>query len=1171
MRTNLTGSKFVWLALLLIGLFPASPRAELGSHDYSVELTAQVAQDPARIQLNWQADANATSYTVSRKLLSENSFATLANLPAGALTWTDGAVSPGVVYEYQVVKQTSTGQVGYGYICSAIGRPATEDRGRLILLVESGLAAPLAIELLRLQQDLAGDGWTVVRRDVSKTQSVTAVKAVVKAARDVDPANTKALFLFGHIPVPKSGNIRPDGHDDHRGAWAADVYYGEFAGNWTDSTVTTAAGSSLPNAPGDGRFDQDMPPGPVTLQIGRVDLSNLTSFANKATPRSELDLARAYLNKDHLFRHGKLNVPRRGLIYESSSRGLEPEPQGCAAWRSFPGFFGPSQINVIGPNQYLPVLATNAYLFSYVRSAGSYYESVDVANSDQFALTEPKVVFTSFLGSYFGDWDRESAFMRAALGSSGYILTSVYSGQPQWLFHPMSMGETIGHCAMITQNNRPGGTYPPHLNDGAGQVHIALLGDPTLRLHPVAPPAPVTRAVNGTGAQLSWGAAPDVEVIGYHVYKSASAAGPFARLTSAGPLTGLSFDDPSGTAQDYYMVRALKLEQTPSGSYYNLSQGVFYPDAVGGNAGAPTTPAKFSALRLTAAGPVLGWVATAAGARGFEVQRRLYPNGTFQTIGESPASSSSYVDTTAPAAVAAYRVKALGLNEDSEYSSELVLNLRPPSAEIVGAETGTGGNWIGRFGADGYAVGGVTAKLPSYLTMSAENIAGWVADLNSTNDLTSLQRPNGGSRVLAGWATQDTTPTVYHFRFEDDRVHRVTFYLYDLPNTRGGTIRVVDPMTERVLQSFDFSNYQAGQFVMIDIRNYADVRISSAFEYLTAVWSGLFFDTPELAAPTITPATGTFPGKAIVNMASTPGATIRYTTDGSTPTAATGAIFTAPFLLTSNAVLTAKAFKAGYGLNGESAVSQARLTNDLVSAVDFVGTDAQTQGNWRPNYGTNGWMIANGTASMPGFAEITMGPSELYTWSDTTTDLRGLNRYSRVAGRLATCWYAPETLSVSTIFYTNRLQQVALYFLDWEGGRTQDVVILDGAGKILAATRLSDFKSGKYIVFKAMGFFKVSIRRMAGNNAVLSGVFFGEAAPISVAPAELGAPISINGGSFSMRIAGQVGQVFSIQSSTDFQTWTETGRQTLSTTSLNYSIPWTSAPGMKVYRAVLVP
>jgi hypothetical protein len=37
----------------------------------------------------------------------------------------------------------------------------------------------------------------------------------------------------------------------------------------------------------------------------------------------------------------------------------------------------------------------------------------------------------------------------------------------------------------VTQNNRHDGFYRNELNNGAGQIHIALMGDPTLRMRVV--------------------------------------------------------------------------------------------------------------------------------------------------------------------------------------------------------------------------------------------------------------------------------------------------------------------------------------------------------------------------------------------------------------------------------------------------------------------------------------------------------------------------------------------------------------------------------------------------------------------------------------------------------------------------------------------------------------
>src|SRR5581483_9905177 len=111
----------------------------------------------------------------------------------------------------------------------------------------------------RLQQDLVGDGWTVERLDVNRNDSVPQVKERIRAQYDADPAQVKAVFLFGHVPVPYSGDIVPDGHyRDHEGAWPCDGFYADMDGTWTDATVndTRATDPRNRNVPGDGKFDQ---------------------------------------------------------------------------------------------------------------------------------------------------------------------------------------------------------------------------------------------------------------------------------------------------------------------------------------------------------------------------------------------------------------------------------------------------------------------------------------------------------------------------------------------------------------------------------------------------------------------------------------------------------------------------------------------------------------------------------------------------------------------------------------------------------------------------------------------------------------------------------------------------------------------------------------------------
>ena len=50
--------------------------------------------------------------------------------------------------------------------------PAVDDRGRLLLWIDSALLTPLAPELQRLRADLIGDGWTIVERHAGPSATV---------------------------------------------------------------------------------------------------------------------------------------------------------------------------------------------------------------------------------------------------------------------------------------------------------------------------------------------------------------------------------------------------------------------------------------------------------------------------------------------------------------------------------------------------------------------------------------------------------------------------------------------------------------------------------------------------------------------------------------------------------------------------------------------------------------------------------------------------------------------------------------------------------------------------------------------------------------------------------------------------------------------------------------
>jgi hypothetical protein len=572
----------IWLAAR--GILPAVEP----TWEYAVQVGAAVQESPPQITLNWVQDNISApgSYTISRKALNDTVWGPGVELPGTATSFTDTDVSIGAAYEYQVYKVTAN-YVGYGYIYAGIDAPLAEHRGTVLLIVDNTYASDLASDLSLLQQDLVGDGWTVVRQDVGRNDSVSSVRAFIQAQYNADPANVNTVFLFGHVPVPYSGDIGPDEDAGHIGAWSADVYYGNMTGTWTDDSVDDTSATSLrnQNVPGDGKFDQSAIPGPVELMVGRVDLANMPgqmTWNGPATFPSEVDLLRQYLAKDHAFRQGWMNLPRRGLIADFFGN-AGGEAYSASGWRNFAPFFGPQNIEFL-PNQgtWLNTLSGNAFLCAYGCGPGQFSgisglgtsTAYYVATTTDLVEADPQAAFFMVFGSWLGDWDSQDDFMRAVLATPTYGLACCWSGAPHWFCQHFVLGEPLGFSARLTQNNGPEGLYQTQVMTYAGLVHIALMGDPTLRMHPVGPPSNLTATTNSGVVQLSWTASSD-NILGYHIYRATDPGGPYTRL-SGSLLTGTTFTDSSAASATYtYMVRAVKLEATPSGTYFNPSQGAF--------------------------------------------------------------------------------------------------------------------------------------------------------------------------------------------------------------------------------------------------------------------------------------------------------------------------------------------------------------------------------------------------------------------------------------------------------------------------------------------------------------------------------------------------------------------------------------------------------------------
>ena len=536
------------------------------SADAAVQITASV--QPSQIILSWPAYTVTSQYQVFRKLKTAQSWGTaIASLPGSATSYTDATVTAGVSYEYRIQRTISLTNF-YGYINTGINVPAIEYRGRLILIVDSTFSSSLTSEIKRLIADIEGDGWEVFRHDVLRSASVNHVKDIIVNEYRNDSLPTTAVFLLGHVPVPYSGFINPDGHPDHFGAWPADVFYGDMNGTWTDTqgpATSTASPARTKNMPGDGKFDQSLVPGLVELQVGRVDLSRMSDFS-----ASELQLMKNYLDKDHNYRK-KIYVPLKRAVIDDNFGYFSSEAFAASGYKNFAPLVGYSNITAA---DYFTTMTGNSYQWSFGCGGGYYNSASGVGTTANFAAANLEGVFTLLFGSYFGDWDTTNSFLRAPL-AQGKMLTCIWSGRPHYQLHHMALGENIGYGVLLTENNVNGLYYGSPTNITGRWVHNALMGDPTLRNDIVAPVANVVATRNGYNCNVSWSASTETTLVGYNVYRKNDSLKTYVRC-NANPITGTTFVDSCMIYSGIYtyMVRAIKLENTPSGTYYNLSEGI---------------------------------------------------------------------------------------------------------------------------------------------------------------------------------------------------------------------------------------------------------------------------------------------------------------------------------------------------------------------------------------------------------------------------------------------------------------------------------------------------------------------------------------------------------------------------------------------------------------------
>jgi subtilisin family serine protease len=176
------------------------------------------------------------------------------------------------------------------------------------------------------------------------------------------------------------------------------------------------------------------------------------------------------------------------------------------------------------------------------------------------------------------------------------------------------------------------------------------------------------------------------------------------------------------------------------------------------------------------------------------------------------------------------------------------------------------------------------------------------------------------------------------------------------------------------------------------------------------------------------------------------------------------------------------------------------VLGNVASATAAVRVEGVTQGDWVGSYGSDGWALAawNGSSDLVFLpqAALVIEQGSRYRWTASTTEARALESPDETERRAATFYHTTQ-LRLRLDFagaYTGNLH---LYMVDWDSTARRQAVTVDDGSDPQTINITSPFDQGAWTHFPvsvlAGGSVTITVNRLAGGNAVISGIFLGDA------------------------------------------------------------------------------
>ncbi len=531
-------------------------------HIFPIKLSIDSSSSPAFV-FEWAQDTNSLKYIVSKKVYTDSSFGKpIAILSGDAVGFADSSIAKGVHYEYKF-ENYQTEISTYNYVSVGFDLPIKE-RTSVLLLIADNTDLP---DNYKTYRDLLLSGHLNIYEqtmpaslEFDKEKNIE-IKQTIQSFVAKD-STIRYVLLIGNVPIPYSGNFSPDGHNDHIGAYPADIWFAEMDGDWSDEIIDadSASASRQHNFPGDGKFDNYYLPSKSELIIARIDFRNLPDFAE-----TETELFERYFEKNIRYRTSLYKPQASAFISDGFvSYGGFPA---TTIYNQFASLFG--EDNITQKNM-RDSMSSGNYTMAYACGSGGYESILLTLYSADMAKQDYDAVFLSCFGSWLCDWDSQNNLLRAAIASKPSILCSWFANRPQIPLHNLGLGNTIGDAIYAAQNNKT--LYEYWYNNYLQGVHLNLIGDPTLKLRHIDMPADLSLLKGENGLEINWNPSPNAEY--YNIYKSNSENSTGIKINKE-PLTKLNYlEKKMLSGKFYYTVTAVEKVTTPNGSYYEESAGI---------------------------------------------------------------------------------------------------------------------------------------------------------------------------------------------------------------------------------------------------------------------------------------------------------------------------------------------------------------------------------------------------------------------------------------------------------------------------------------------------------------------------------------------------------------------------------------------------------------------